>query len=166
MKKNKLIIALLIISAVNLTVMVPGGGIDTRNFSNISTQILSVFNIFLTTLGLVSLFIPYFIYRQQRWSIQLGLICGISYFIVYSVDFAHFFPKSPDPMPPLLSILEAFGILLSIPLIILTTKKLTTQEKMNVKIKIPKKLYFLIVIALIFAIAIVIFATKSAMTIK
>lgn len=56
MKYAKIINLLLIVSAVNLTLMVPGGFIESRDFSHISSITLGAFNVFLTTLGMVSLF--------------------------------------------------------------------------------------------------------------
>lgn len=164
MNKSKIIIALLIASAINLTVMVPGGGIDTRDFSHISPFALSSFNIFLTTLGLVSLFLPYFVFRKYKWSVISSFICGASYFLVYVLDFAHVFPKSPEPMPQLLVLLEALGIVLSIPLMILSFNKSKELKISNDKSQLSSKMYWLIALAIIVGIGIIIFATKSAMT--
>lgn len=164
MNKLKIIITLLILSAINLTVMVPGGGIDTRDFSHISPVILSLFNIFLTTLGFISLFLPYFIYRKHKWSLVLTFICGLSYFLVYTLDFAKIFPKSSDPMPKLLMLLEAFGIILSIPLIALSLQKMKELKGNKNKTQLPNKMYWLIAVAILIGIGIIIFATKSAMT--
>ncbi|MCO6176384.1 hypothetical protein NHF50_15145 [Flavobacterium sp. NRK F10] len=164
MNKSKIIIALLVLSAINLTVMVPGGGIDTRDFSHIPLSILSVFNIFLTTLGMISLFLSYFIFRKYKWSILVAFICGLSYFLVYVLDFAHIFPKSPDSMPQLLVFLEAIGIILSIPLMLLSFNQTKKMKSSQDKSKLSYNLYRLVAFAIIVGIAIIVFATKSAMT--
>ncbi|MEZ4880223.1 MAG: hypothetical protein R2801_08690 [Chitinophagales bacterium] len=164
MNQSKFISLLLILSAINLTLMIPGGGIDTRNFSQIAPLYLSAFNIFLTTLGFVSIFLPYFVVKNQRWSLLIAFICGLSYCLVYVFDFAHIFPKSPDRMPKLLLILEAFGIILSLPLMFYAIKKYSTIKNDQDKIQLSRTIYWLIFIAVLIGIAIIVFATKSAMT--
>lgn len=144
--------------------MVPGGGIDTRDFSHISPFALSAFNIFLTTLGLVSLFLPYFVFRKYKWSVISAFVCGASYLLVYVLDFAHLFPKSPDSMPQLLVLLEAFGILLSIPLMVLSLQKMKELGGGRISTQLSNKMYWFIAFAILVGIGIIIFATKSAMT--
>lgn len=52
---NYIIPALLIVSAVNLALMIPGGFVEMRDFSTYSSLVLGLFNTFLTILGLGSL---------------------------------------------------------------------------------------------------------------
>lgn len=63
--------ALLLLSAVLLGVLVPGGPIETRNFSHISPWILGSFNTFLTSLDLGSFVIAYLVFRKKK----LGMSC-------------------------------------------------------------------------------------------
>ncbi|WP_160140075.1 hypothetical protein [Chryseobacterium sp. c4a] len=166
MKTCQLINALLILSAVNLTFMIPGGFIESRDFSHISPLILGIFNSFLTALGIVSLFLVYFINKQYGWAYRIALFCGISYCIVYTIDLAGIFPQSPSPMPILLLILETLGTILSIPLIFYTIRKMKeSKNKVNIT-GFSKSLYGFIAIAIVIGLGIIIFATHAAMTEK
>lgn len=162
MKKTTIINVLLAASAVNLTFMIPGGYIESRDFSHISPIILGGFNIFLTTLGMVSLFLVYFINKKQKWALKAAFVCGLSYFIVYTIDLAGIFPKSPTAMPFLLLILETLGTVLAIPLIYFASLK-TTVINNEKKTTLNKYIYWLIGLAIFVGIGIIIFATKSAM---
>ncbi len=167
MKKTKIISTLLIVSAVNLALMVPGGFIESRDFSHISPIILGGFNIFLTLLGMVSLFLVYFVSKKRRWALKTAFICGLSYFIVYTIDLAEIFPKTPTAMPLLLLVLEILGTVLSIPLMYYSTLKITIANNKNEEKTEPNKyIYWLIGLAILLSIGIIIFATKSAMTAK
>lgn len=67
-------------------------------------------------------------------------------------------------MPKLLLILEAFGIILSLPLMFYAIKKYSTIKNDQDKIQLSRTIYWLIFIAVLIGIAIIVFATKSAMT--
>ena len=114
------VFGLLLLSAVSLTSLVPGGPIETRDFSHISPLVLGSFNIFLTTLSLTSFLLLYFVWQRQRWAFVASGIWGIGYFLVYVLDLARWFPVSPDAMPPALFAIEVFGTILSIPLAVLS----------------------------------------------
>lgn len=144
--------------------MVPGGPVETRDFSHINASILSAFNIFLTALGMVSLFLPYFIYKQQNWAIRIAFLCGISYLTVFGIDLIKLFPKSPTPMPVSLLIMEVLGIILSIPLIYYSIKKMKDATISQKAIRLSKMSYLLIGVVIIIALFIIIFATNAAMT--
>lgn len=163
MKKTKIINLLLIVSTVNLTLMIPGGFIESRDFSHISPIILGGFNIFLTTLGMLSLFLIYFINKDQKWVFKASFICGLSYFIVYTIDLLGIFPKTPTAMPLLLLVLEILGTILSIPLMhysFLRIKMAGNEQKTMLN----KYVYSFIILAILVGIGIIVFATKSAMT--
>lgn len=162
MEHSKFISILLIGSAINLTMMIPGGFIESRDFSHIHPLILGGFNIFLTLLGMLSLFIPYLFYKRDKRAGVLSFICGLAYFIVYLIDIVKIFPTSPTPMPVALLALEVLGVLLAIPLMILVL--LTPNTMKSDTVVMGKAFYRLIGIALIISLGIIIFATKSAMT--
>lgn len=166
MKTSKLINALLILSSVNLTLMIPGGFIESRDFSQISPLILGVFNFFLTTLGIISLFLVYFISKQYGWAYRIAYFSGISYFIVYTIDLLEVFPKSPTPMPNLLLILEVLGTIVSIPLMFYAQKKIKEFKSRENVVHYSKSLYWFMGFAIVIGLGIIIFATNAAMTEK
>ena len=72
---------LLFISFGLLSILVPGGPIETRSFSHIDPLILGGFNPFLTSLAMISVFLIYFILKDLKvgvssfggiWSIVLS----------------------------------------------------------------------------------------------
>lgn len=111
--------ALLIVSAVNLALMIPGGFVEMRDFSAYSSLILGLFNTFLTILGLGSLILAYLFFTNYSGYL-IAILVGMSYMIVYLIDLFKIFPKSPKPMSKLLIRLESLGTLLAFILIAVT----------------------------------------------
>ena len=161
---NKTLAILLVLSMVLLTILVPGGPIETRDFSHISPTILQNFNIFLTSTGIVSLLILFFIFKKIRWSYLVAFLCGLSYFCVYILDLAKIFPVSPSKMPTTLFIIEVVGTIISIPLMFLSLKSFINFHSTTEKSAVKTKYFWLAAIILaLLGIFIVIFATNSAM---
>lgn len=165
--------ALLILSSGLLIVLIPGGPIETRDFSHINPFILGAFNTFLTSLGIGSLLIIYFLFKNMNWAFITSAICGISYFLVYVLDLGKIFPVSPDAMPEVLFIIEVLGTIVSLPLIFISVrgamkaydsgdKKVMSGEMYSKEIYSKKFIYVVIFIAFV-SVSIITFATKSAM---
>lgn len=108
---------LLALSAANLTLMVPGGPVETRDFSAYSPLVLGAFNIFLTVLGIGSFVIAGLQIAGRIRAPGLAGLCGLGFLAVYVADLAGIFPVSPVAMPPLLSLLEQLGTVLALLLI-------------------------------------------------
>ncbi|TWU21444.1 hypothetical protein Pla52o_36290 [Novipirellula galeiformis] len=107
---------LLFASFVLLASLVPGGPIETRDFSHINPAILAAFNLFLATLGIVRIVAAFLVRPGSTPVYWASVVIGFCYFLVYVLDLANVFPKSPDSMPPLLLVIELIGTILSIPL--------------------------------------------------
>jgi hypothetical protein len=75
--------SLLGFSGLTLSLLVPGGPIETRRFGHINLLTLGAFNTFLTTLGLGSLLLIYFVLKSERWAMLAAAVCGLSYLGVY-----------------------------------------------------------------------------------
>ncbi len=170
MKNKNIVSALLLLSFVLLGVLVPGGSIETRSFAHINPVILGAFNTFLTSLGIVSILLVYFVLKDKKWAFIVSVICGISYFLVYALDLGGIFPVSPDSMPQALLIIELVGTIVSLPLMVFSILEAfknvnNGNEQVADSVAISKKLVFLIVFLVIvgIGIGIVVFATKSAM---
>lgn len=175
------VFSLLLLSAILLSVLVPGGPIETRNFSHISPLVLGGFNIFLTTLSLASFWLLYFIWQQQRWAFIASAMSGVAYFAVYVLDLAHWFPVSPDAMSPVLFVIEVLGTIVSIPLTVLSINGVDADSELfngqqqslysgnTLIVDVAKTVsnkqvaLFVLVSAGLLGIGIVIFATRSAM---
>lgn len=159
-------------SGIALALLVPGGPIETRSFAHINPLILGAFNTFLTTLGLGSLLLIYFVLKSVRWAMFAAAVCGISYLGVYGLDLAQIFPVSPDAMPPALLAIEVLGAVISFPLVALSIqalRRLKPRKSVAVSFSWSKPDFpwqtphISIVIGLgITALGIIAFATRSA----
>ncbi len=162
--------ALLALSSVLLTSLVPEGLIETRNFTHINPIILGGFNTFLTSLSLLSLLLIYVVWQRQRWAYMASAIAGLSYFLVYVLDLGRLFPVSPDAMPPALFVIEVLGTIVSLPLLFFAVKGLRLCEQQSIPstqldnnaFNRTKQIATAIAITLV-GIGIVTFATRSAM---
>ncbi len=156
---------LLVISTILLGILVPGGPIETRDFSHISPLILGIFNTFLTILGLGSLTLSYFVLKGRRWAFIVSSIFAISYFLVYILDLGKIFPISPDEMPQMLFVIEVLGILVSLPLTYLSLNLSRTRIDSGEDVTASKGGYNVLLLGLmaLVGIGIIIFATVSAM---
>ncbi|MBU0556760.1 MAG: hypothetical protein KKD64_14960 [Alphaproteobacteria bacterium] len=111
--------ALLIASALNLALMVPGGFVETRDFSAYPAVVLGAFNVFLTVLGLGSLVLAYVVVgtgRGNGWAVLFRL----AFIGVYLLDLWRIFPVPANPMSTLLATLEWLGTGLGVALTILS----------------------------------------------
>jgi hypothetical protein len=161
----QLVAILLAVSAVLLGILVPGGPIETRNFSHISPLILGTFHVFLTSLGMGSIALAYFAFKQRRFALWASAFCGISYLAVYLLDLGTIFPVSPDAMPRPLWIIEVLGSVVSVPLIVLSVISARNADQARIAatrtLKTPS--IFLILLAALVAVGIIWFATNAAM---
>jgi len=165
--KNKSAISILLfLSLVLLGVLVPGGPIETRSFAHINPMILGAFNTFLTSLGMISMLLVYFVLEDRKWTLIVSAICGISYFSVYALDLGGIFPISPDAMPQSLLVIEVMGMVVSLPLMflsILEASRVAGSKHVADSVTVPKNFTILIAVLVIAGISIIIFATRSAM---
>jgi len=111
--------AMLALSSILLAALIPGGPIENRDFSHINAGILGVFNLFLTILNLGTIVVFYYVYKQRRWAISAAFVLAVAYFVVYAIDLAQLFPRSPTPMTSHLAMVEVLGICAAVPLIFL-----------------------------------------------
>lgn len=163
-KYQTMLITTLVLSMILLSILIPGGPIETRDFSHISPSILGLFNTFLTLLGMLSLLVAYFVYHSKKWAYLSAIIIGIAYFLVYVLDLAHIFPRSPSPMPFLLIAIEVTGTLLSFPLIFLAKRiSSLSVESNHLSLHFNAKVFMLITLIVIISLAIIAFATRAAM---
>lgn len=145
--------------AVLLTILIPGGPIETRSFAHIDASILVIFNIFLTFLGMSSFVLVFFLLKRIKWSYYLADIFSVFYIGVYLLDLFKIFPTSPDNMPILLMIIEVVSTILAILFLLLNRNKKFDSNT----VELNKNYRKYVLIALTLGIVIVSFATYSAM---
>ncbi|MEM9121547.1 MAG: hypothetical protein AAGD09_27285 [Cyanobacteria bacterium P01_F01_bin.56] len=164
--------ALLGLSGMALSTLVPGGPIETRSFAHINPFTLGAFNTFLTTLCIGSLLLVYFVWQAERWAIIAAACFGLSYLGVYSLDLAQIFPVSPDAMPPALLIIEVWGAIAAVPLTLMAMQALraanhetpATAPPVHLKTSPFSLISTTTIIGVILiGLGIIVFATRSAM---
>ena len=159
---------LLVLSFGLLGILVPGGPIETRSFAHIDPLILGVFNTFLTSLGIVSILLIYFILKNRKWAFIISVVCGVSYFLVYALDLGKIFPVSPDSMPQALFVIEVLGTITSLPLMFFSAREAlksvnSDNEQAMKSDSYSKEFIYLVFFLVLIGIGIIVFATKSAM---
>ena len=112
---SRVVSVLLLLSAINLALMIPGGLVETRDFPNYSVAVLIAFNVFLTGLGLGSLILAFRVFQTRQVG-PLMPLAGLAYTAVYLLDLVHIFPVSSTPMPGPLMTLEVVGTALGLAL--------------------------------------------------
>ncbi|WP_375723671.1 hypothetical protein LXN10_14345 [Arcobacter sp. KX21116] len=165
MRINYIIAFLLILLSILLTILVPGGPIETRDFSSYSPFVLTLFNIFLTSLGILSFLGAYLVIKNKAYSLIISAFFAICYIAVYISDLFKIFPVSPIPMPQTLFIIEVVSTILGFVLLYICIKynNFESKKKENITLKLSFYKIISLLVVLLFAIGIVIFATKSAM---
>lgn len=102
--------AFLIWETMLLIPMVPGKLVDTRDFSPLPRWQFRLFNVFLTSLGLVSFVVAWFVLEGHAWAFVATLVLAILYAAVFFSDLMKIFPVVPDALPVQLLILEAISL--------------------------------------------------------
>lgn len=93
--------------------MVPGGLVDTRDFSDLPRWQFNLFNVFLTSLGIASFIVAGFAIARAPWAFVAALVLGALYIAVFALDLAKIFPVVTDPLPSQLLILEVIDLALA-----------------------------------------------------
>lgn len=146
--------------------LVPGGPIETRDFSQINPVILGIFNTFLTFTGILSILLMYFVFRNKRWVYMLASLCGFAYVSVYGLDLTGIFPVSPSPMPVALLVIERLGAVVALVLTALSLSSFMRTASSTTHSRVApyaRTLVYLTLFLVLFGIGIIVFATKAAM---
>ena len=104
-----------------LTILVPGGPIENRDFSKLTGAVFWGFNVFLISLGIMSFVTCYLLLISHPHAILISQVIAILYFIVYTIDLAGMFPKSPTKMSKPLMMLEIINTAMAVFLFIFVT---------------------------------------------
>lgn len=155
----------LIASLVTLAWMVPGGPVETRDFSHLEPWVAWGFNIFLTTLVVGSLMLVYFMLKKQKWAFQMTGVVGLAFFLVFTLDLGEIFPVSPDPMSSMLLALEIAGVIFGLLLMWLAFQSVRVSDPSywQSQLQIPGGIILLSVALLLFGAYVVYFATASTL---
>jgi len=77
-------------------------------------MVMILFNVFLITLGVLSIWQLFSGLDGQAMRGKILLLLAVEYFVVYVADIANIFPRSVAPMEQTLFIMGIFGAVLSV----------------------------------------------------
>jgi len=103
-----------------LSILVPGGPIENRDFSTLKGIVFWGFNVFLITLGLTSFYAIYALFADSSYTFILIRTIATGYMIVYALDLMGIFPKSRTKMSKTLMLLEIINLCIAVYLFILS----------------------------------------------
>lgn len=112
---------LVFLNVTLLTILVPGGPIENRDFSKLKGVVFWGFNLFLISLGIVSFIACYLLLISHSNAIFITKIIAVLYFIVYIIDLAGMFPKSPTKMSKPLMLFEIINTTMAVFLFLFVT---------------------------------------------
>ncbi|MCY9591594.1 hypothetical protein PC41400_03595 [Paenibacillus chitinolyticus] len=121
--QDMMIIASLLVflNVTLLTILVPGGPIENRDFSKLTGVVFWGFNLFLISLGVVSFIACYLLLISHSNAILITQMIAVLYFIVYTIDLAGMFPKSPTKMSKPLMLFEIINTTMAVFLFLFVT---------------------------------------------
>ena len=114
MNYRKPVPCLLGVIFVLLAILVPGGPVETRFFSQLPAWMHWGFNLFLISLGIFTAITLVFTVLKRRWAFVAAIAAGGLNILVYVRDLAGIFPVSADPKPAALLWIEVIDSILAI----------------------------------------------------
>ncbi|MGV6820989.1 MAG: hypothetical protein ACWA5T_10905 [Parvularcula sp.] len=99
--------------------LVPGGPIETRDFTGLGGNVFWGFNAFLIALAILAVSSGVALLRGRKACALPAIAASWGYLFVVFLDLGHVFPASPDPIPVLLGIVEIFDAILAAYVIVL-----------------------------------------------
>lgn len=93
--------------------LVPGGPIESRDFSQLGGATFWGFNIFLISLGLMGFTSAVLSWNGRRSGLWAAVLVAWLFIAVVALDFGRVFPTSPDPMGLPLAMIEILVTILA-----------------------------------------------------
>ncbi len=104
---------LTLVLVASFVTLVPGGPVETRDFTALGRPAFWGFNVFLIGLGVLAVASSIAILRGYRTAAWGVIACAWGYIFVVLLDLGHVFPTSPDPIPLLLGLVEILDVILA-----------------------------------------------------
>ena len=104
--------------------LVPGGPVESRDFSHMDARAYWAFNAFLTTLGLAGFVAAYFVWRDEARGYRAAIFVGWLYVAVVAADLGRVFPVSPDPTGLVLGMIMIADAILALNVVLFSYKAL------------------------------------------
>lgn len=105
--------ALLLLVATFAT-LVPGGPVETRDFSALGESVFWGFNVFLVALAVLAIVSAIGMLAGRKLAAFGAIAASWGYIFVVLLDLGHVFPTTPDPIPVLLGLIEILDLILAL----------------------------------------------------
>ena len=114
------VLTTLTLSVLNLCFMILSVLTKTRVFPDYPPMVITLFTVFLITLGVLSIWQLFAGLDGQTMHGKILQLLAVEYFVVYVADIANIFPRSVAPMGQTLFVMEVIGAVLAVLLFIST----------------------------------------------
>ncbi len=108
------VLAILTLLVINLCFMIFSNLIGMRAFPDYSPMVMTLFNVFLMTLGLLSIWQLFTGIDGHAMRGKILLLLAVEFFVVYVAGVTNIFPRSVAPMGQMLFAVEIFGAVLAV----------------------------------------------------
>lgn len=112
------VLTTLTLSVLNLCFMILSVLTRTRLFLDYPSMVITLFTVFLITLGVLSIWQLFEGLDGQAMRGKILLLLAVEYFVVYVADMTNIFPRSAEPMGQMLFAVEIFGAVLAVSLFV------------------------------------------------
>ncbi len=108
------VLAILTLLVINLCFVIFSNLVGMQAFPDYSPMVMTLFNVFLITLGLLSVWQLFAGIDGHAMRGKILLLLAVEYFVVYVAGMTNIFPRSVAPMGQILFAVEVFGAVLAV----------------------------------------------------
>ena len=108
------VLAILTLLVINLCFVIFSNLVGMQAFPDYSPMVMTLFNVFLITLGLLSIWQLFAGIDGHAMRGKILLLLAVEFFLVYMAGITNIFPHSAEPMGQMLFAVEVFGAVLAV----------------------------------------------------
>ena len=108
------VLAILTLLVINLCFVIFSNLVEIRALPDYSPMVMTLFNVFLITLGLLSIWQLFAGIDGHAMRGKILLLLAVEFFVVYVAGIINIFPRSLEPMGQTLFAVEVFGAVLAV----------------------------------------------------
>jgi len=108
------VLATLTLLVINLCFVIFSNFVGMRPLPDYSPMVMTLFNVFLITLGLLSVWQLFAGIDGHAMRGKILLLLAVEFFVVYVAGITNIFPRSVEPMGQTLFAVEIFGAVLAV----------------------------------------------------
>jgi hypothetical protein len=108
------VLATLTLLVINLCFVIFSNLVGMRPLPDYSPMVMTLFNVFLITLGLLSVWQLFAGIDGHAMRGKILLLLAVEFFVVYVAGITNIFPRSVEPMGQTLFAVEIFGAVLAV----------------------------------------------------